>query len=107
MALIALNAILIIGFIGIDIAHVTGLIKEFPTILFYENVIYAFIYGAFTAAILGGMNVYPWLTLYSAFVAGRVSRSIISPYGVEKLAMQHVPLLFLLLADAILAALLC
>ena len=107
IALVALNVILILGFIGIDLAHVTGMIKEFPTILFWENVLYAVLYSAFTALMLMNVNVYPWLTLFSAFVAGRVSRSVLSPYGFEKLAMQHVPLLILLLLDALLAAVLC
>jgi hypothetical protein len=104
--LLAINALLILGFIGIDVAHLSGAIKEFPTILFWENVLYALTYSAFTVAMISGVNVYPWLALFSGFVAGRVSRSVISPYGIERLALQHVPLLLLLLADALATALL-
>ena len=105
--LVALNVLLILGFIGIDLAHLAGIIKEFPTILFWENVAYASTYAILTYLMLNGVNVYPWLTLFSAFVAGRVSRSVITPYGLGELAVQHVPLTLLLLIDAILAALLC
>ncbi len=105
--LVAINVILILGFIGIDLAHLAGAIKEFPTILFWENVVYASAYIIFTYLILSGVSVYPWLTLFSAFVAGRVSRSVLTPYGFGELALQHVPLTLLLLIDAILAALLC
>jgi len=106
-ALLALNVILILGFVGIDVAHVTGAIKEFPTILFWENILYALVYIAFSVLMAMNVNVYPWLALFSAFVAGRVSRSVLSPYGLERLAAQHVPLLLLLLLDSALAALLC
>ncbi len=105
--LIAINVLLMLGFVGIDVLYLIGVIKQFPTILFWENVAYASAYAIFTYLILNGVNVYPWLTLFSAFVAGRVSRSVITPYGFGELAMQHVPLTLLLLLDAILAALLC
>ncbi len=105
--LLAINVLLILGFIGIDVAHLAGVIKEFPTILFWENVLYAFAFGTLTAMMALGYNVFPWMTLLAAFVAGRVSRSVLSPYGFERLAMQHVPLLALLLIDAILSALSC
>ncbi len=95
----AILLVLFASFVGIDLAHVIGIIKRFPAFLFYENIVYAVASVILLIALLLRKNVYPLVTFFGAYLFGRVSRSVITPYGtVPKLAPQHVPLLLLSLA---------
>ncbi len=100
--------ILLLGFIGIDLAHVVGFIKEFPFFLFMENLVYAIISVILIYFVAKGKDVWPFITFFGAYLTGRVSRSVITPYGtIPKLAPQHVPLLVLSLLLGILGLVGC
>jgi len=89
MLIIALSALLAAGYLAIN------LVAPLPAFLIGENIVLASSYGA-AALILyrGDCRVLPWLLFLSAFNAGRVSRSIITPTGeLGVLAVEHVPLL--------------
>ena len=99
---LALLGILFLSFVGIDLAHLTGAIKQFPAFLFVENIVYALASLALMIGIVTNKDVWPLVTFFGAYLVGRVSRSVVTPYGtVPKLAPQHVPLLLLSLALAL------
>ncbi|MCE4628228.1 MAG: hypothetical protein F7C34_03665 [Desulfurococcales archaeon] len=95
----ALIALLIIAYLAIN------LVADLPRFLIGENLALALAYAASLTLILRGYSAGQPLTLFvSAFNAGRVSRSIVSPRGeVQELALQHVPLLALILLVSIIA----
>ncbi len=88
--------LLIIGYIGINF---TG---ELPKFLIGENILYAILYSILLIELLKNTPyVQPVLLLVASFNAGRVSRSIISPRGeIGELAIEHIPLLTLILIVA-------
>ncbi len=95
-------AILVISYIAINFA------ADLPRFLIGENLLLALLYTILT---LEAHNCnpasQPLLVFLAAFNAGRVSRSIISPRGEPgELAIQHIPLLLMILAVAIPALLL-
>ncbi len=93
---IALLILLLLGFVGIDVAHLLGLIKEFPLFLFVENLVYAIISLVLIYLLIENKDAWPWITFFGAYLTGRVSRSVITPFGTfPKLAAQHVPLLLI------------
>jgi len=98
-ALTVLLGLLITGYVGINFA------AELPAFLVAENIVLALTYAVLLAAHLKGFRAaYPILTLVAGFNAGRVSRSIITPRGeLGELAVEHVPLLALVLTAAVLA----
>ena len=99
----AILLILLLSFIGIDLAHLLGLIKTFPLFLFIENLVYAAISAALLWELARGKKPWPYVASFGWYLTGRVSRSVITPYGtLPKLAAQHVPLLALSLALALL-----
>ena len=84
----------ILAYIGINF------IADLPKFLIAENITLALLY---ILSLIAVEKNYPWVQPYtlllSAFNAGRVSRSIISPRGeMQEKAKQHIPLLTLLLA---------
>ncbi len=98
-ALTLLLALLVAGYAGINVAF------KLPAFLVAENLALASGYALGLALHLRGRG-----HLYTAslawFNAGRVSRSIVSPTGeLGSLAIQHLPLLALLAATAILSTL--
>ncbi len=91
--------LLVIGYLGINF------VADLPRFLIGENLIYVFLY---ILAFISIYNQYSWAQPYtillSSFNAGRVSRSIVSPKGERgELALQHIPLLTLILALASIA----
>ncbi|ABU81463.1 hypothetical protein [Ignicoccus hospitalis] len=99
----AVLILLFLSFIGIDVAHVIGVIKTFPFFLFVENLVYAGISLALLWGLLKDKDVWCLTASFGSYLTGRVSRSVITPYGtLPKLALQHVPLLALSLALALL-----
>ena len=96
-------SILLLSFVGIDLAHVFGFIRTFPLFLFAENLLYAAISAALLWKLMKGDKPWPYVASFGWYLTGRVSRSVITPYGtLPKLAAQHVPLLALSLALALL-----
>jgi hypothetical protein len=94
--------VLFFSFVGIDVAHLVGVIKQFPAFLFFENVAYALASLVLLIAFAKGKEPWCWSTLFGSYLAGRVSRSVVTPYGTfPKLAPQHVPLLALSAALAL------
>jgi len=87
--ILALTAVLAVGYLGINLA------APLPAFLVGENIVLASAYAA--AALLlyrGDCRALPWLLFLSAFNAGRVSRSIVTPTGeLGALALEHIPLL--------------
>ncbi len=97
-ALLALTLILIIGYIGINF------VAPLPAFLVGENLFYAASYAILAYMLWKGRRVEPLYVLLAGFNAGRVSRSVVTPYGTPgRLAVQHIPLLALILAAAFLA----
>jgi hypothetical protein len=96
---IALMALLILGYIFINFG------ADLPRFLIGENLTLATAYAILIYLILAGNRAGQPLTLFvSAFNAGRVSRSIVSPRGeLGELALQHVPLLSLILLVSIIS----
>jgi len=96
---IAAIALLVLGYIAINIA------ADLPKFLIAENLVLATLYTLAAALIATSHRAGQPLTLFiSAFNAGRVSRSIVTPRGeIEELALQHVPLLALILVVSIIA----
>ena len=92
-------ALLIIGYIAINIT------ADLPRFLIAENIALAIAYTATLALILKGSRAaQPTALLVSAFNAGRVSRSIITPEGqIADLAKEHTPLLATILLVSIIA----
>ena len=101
---ILLGAMLLLAAGYVSINFTTSL----PRFLVGENLVLAAGYLLFTYLVYSGnCRVLPFLTLFSAFNAGRVSRSIIEPTGeFGELALQHLPLLLLILLVSVLSALL-
>jgi len=99
---VALIALLIAAYIGINLG------PDLPRFLIAENLTLAAAYTAVLYLILAGSQWgQPLTILLSAFNAGRVSRSIIGPRGeIGELALQHIPLLALILAVSIIALIL-
>ena len=96
--LAALSFILAAGYIGINF------VAQLPLFLIGENILYAVSYSVLAYMLLRGRRVEPLYLLLTGFNAGRVSRSVITPYGRPgPLAMQHIPLLVLILVAAVLA----
>ncbi len=97
----ALLVLLVVSHIGINF------VAPLPPFLVAENIVYAVLYAiAVYGVARGSRGALLLASLVSAFEAGRVSRSIVSPWGkVGSLALQHVPLLSLLLLTTILATL--
>lgn len=105
---IVLLVLLLLSFVGIDTAHLLGFIKEFPLFLFMENLVYAIISLVLIYLLLENKDAWPWVTFFGAYLTGRVSRSVITPYGTfPKLAAQHVPLLLLSLLLGVLGLIGC
>ncbi|AEM39124.1 hypothetical protein Pyrfu_1265 [Pyrolobus fumarii 1A] len=97
--LLGLLVLLVAGYLGMD------LVVSLPPFIFYENIVLAVTYAVFAAMIVRGRNVYPWLALVAGFNAGRVSRSVVTSLGEPgRLALQHTPLLIMLLLVGTLAA---
>ena len=96
---VTLIGLLIVSYLGIN------LVADLPRFLIGENITLALLYALTLYLILRGHSLGQPLALFiAAFNAGRVSRSIISPRGeVGELALQHIPLLVLILAVALLA----
>ncbi len=97
--LIGLMILLTIGYVGINFT------AELPRFLVGENLLLAVLYMGLAVALYYGR---PWAApatvLLAGFNAGRVSRSIITPEGeVGRLALEHVPLLTVILLVAVLA----
>ncbi|MCE4625562.1 MAG: hypothetical protein F7C35_06860 [Desulfurococcales archaeon] len=95
----ALIVLLIVSYIGINFT------ADLPKFLIGENLLYATLYTLTLVAIVKGRPLaQPLALLVSSFNAGRVSRSIVSPRGeIQELALQHLPLLALILAVTILS----
>ncbi|MCE4609195.1 MAG: hypothetical protein F7C36_02290 [Desulfurococcales archaeon] len=94
-----LIALLIVGYLGINFT------ADLPRFLIGENIFYVVLY---TIALIAIYKQFDWAQAYTILVtgfnAGRVSRSIISPRGeVGELAVQHIPLLSLIIIVALLA----
>lgn len=105
---IVLLVLLLLSFVGIDAAHLLGFIKAFPVFLFMENLVYAAISLILIYLLLENKDAWPWVTFFGAYLTGRVSRSVITPYGTfPKLAAQHVPLLLLSLLLGVLGLIGC
>ena len=101
LALLALTVLLAAGYIGVDV------VLSLPRFLFYENIVYAVVYAVLGFLLVRGWRVAPVYAAVAGFNAGRVSRTIVTPEGgLGALALQHVPLLALLLAAVILSVLL-
>jgi hypothetical protein len=98
-ALTILTGVLVAGYIGINFT------ADLPRFLVVENIALAVTYTILLVAHLKGAKAaYPVFTLVAGFNAGRVSRSIVTPRGeLGELAVQHIPLLALILAVALLA----
>ena len=96
---VALIIVLIAAYIAINV------FADLPRFLVAENIALALAYAASLVLILRGNSAGQPLTLFvSAFNAGRVSRSIVSPRGeIQELAVQHIPLLALILLVSIIA----
>jgi hypothetical protein len=97
---IGLMVILILGYIAINF------VVDLPRFLIGENLILAVAYIFILYLILTGNNRIgqPLLLFVSAFNAGRVSRSVITPEGeAGELAIEHIPLLVLILLISIIA----
>ena len=94
-----LIALLALSYLGIN------LVAPLPRFLVAENIVLAVAYAAALAGLLRGVeSTYAYLVLLAGFNAGRVSRSIVSPTGeLGRLAVEHVPLLALILLVALLA----
>lgn len=94
-----LTGILIISYIMINFT------ADLPRFLIGENITLAVLY---TVILVAALKCKPWsqplLLMVSSFNAGRVSRSIVSPRGeIQELALQHVPLLSLILLVSLLS----
>ncbi len=94
-----LIALLIVGYLGINFT------ADLPRFLIGENIFYVVLY---TIALIAIYRQLDWAQAYTiliaGFNAGRVSRSIISPRGeIGELAVQHIPLLSLIIIIAVLA----
>lgn len=91
--------LLAIGYIGINFA------AELPKFLVGENLLLAILYlGLAVATYYERTWAAPATMLLAGFNAGRVSRSIITPEGdVGDLALEHLPLLALILLVGVLA----
>jgi len=100
MALNVLMALLVIGYVGINF------VAPIPPGLIAQNLAWAIIYLALLAAVMRGLRwAYLATALIAAFNAGRVSRSVWTPtLQLEPLALQHVPLLAVLLLVSLLSA---
>ncbi len=96
--MLALTVILVAGYIGADV------VLPLPRFLFYENIVYAAVYAVLGFLLIRGRRVEPIYALVAGFNAGRVSRTVVTPEGAPgHLALQHVPLLLLVLLVAVLA----
>ncbi len=96
----ALTLLLIVGYVGINFA------ADLPRFLVAENLLLA---AAYAAGLYGvthyGKPAFAYLALLAGFNAGRVSRSIVGPRGeLGDLALEHVPLLLLILAVGVVSA---
>ena len=101
-------ALLALSFFGIDLMHVIGVIREFPLFLFMENLVYLAASLLLMYGLKEGKDVWPWVTFFGAYLTGRVSRSVITPFGTfPKLALQHVPLLLMSLVLTLLGLIGC
>ena len=99
-ALLALTVLLAAGYIAVDA------MLPLPRFLFYENIVYAVVYALLGFLYARGRRVEPIYALVAGFNAGRVSRTVVTPEGAAgALAVQHVPLLALLLVAGVLAVL--
>ncbi len=99
--LLALTALLTIGYVAVDA------LLPLPRFLFYENIVYAVAYALLGYGLARNRRVAPLYAAVASFNAGRVSRSVVNPRGgLEPLALQHIPLLLLLVTAAILAVVL-
>lgn len=89
-AIIVLGVLLVVGYIGVD------MVLPLPVFLVAENLFWAVVYAAPLAMLATrGEKMGPllWLVVVSAANLGRVSRSIITPYGTPgPLALEHIPL---------------
>jgi hypothetical protein len=83
----------ILAYIGINF------VADLPKFLIAENITLALLYIMSLVAVEKNYSwSQPFTLLLSAFNAGRVSRSIISPRGeLQERAIQHIPLLILIL----------
>ncbi len=97
--LLALTAVLIAGYIGINFA------ADLPRFLIGENLVLAAAYAVSAYALASGKPwAHPLLLFVSAFNAGRVSRSVVTPRGeLGELAVEHIPLLAVILAVSLLS----
>lgn len=96
---LALTGLLVLGYIGIN------LVAELPRFLIGENLALAASYLVVAWLVARGSCAgQPLMLLLASFNAGRVSRSIVTPRGeTGELALQHIPLLALILAVALIA----
>lgn len=91
MLLRILLGILIAGYVGINF------VVDIPIFLMGENLTYAVLY-AIGLVYLSKRYAVIFLIALTAFNAGRLSRTIIEPTGeIGSLALQHLPLLLLIL----------
>lgn len=97
-----LLALAVLGYLGINLT------ASLPRSIVAENLLLAAVYALILLGVHRGMpEALIALVLVASFNAGRVSRSIWDPLeGWGPLALQHVPLLTLLIALAVLPALL-
>ncbi len=111
LALEALLVLLIAGHLAIN------LFADLPRFLVGENIVKAVLYAVGLYAVHRGL---PWgyyyVAILAAFGAGRVSRTVVDPYGRlgaagldcepnPAMAYAHIPLVLAELAAAVLAAL--
>ena len=97
----ALLILAILGYLGINFT------AQIPRAIIAENITYAAAYAIILAGIVKGLpHAFLTLIIIASINAGRVSRSIWDPLqGWGPLALQHMPLLILLLLLSLLPAL--
>ncbi|MCE4601171.1 MAG: hypothetical protein F7C38_06360 [Desulfurococcales archaeon] len=91
--------LLVIGYVAINF------LADLPLFLIAENLIYAVVYaGLLYLSATGNGYAYCLISAVAMFNAGRVSRSVVTPEGgLAELAVEHIPLLALILFVGLLA----
>ena len=97
-ALETLLALLVLGYLGINV------VAPIPRPIVVENIVFALLYAALLWGVhRGSRKALLALMVVGAFNAGRVSNSVWDPLtGVAPLALQHLPLLIVILAATLL-----
>ena len=105
--ILALVGFLMLNYVAIDLAHLLGFIRNFPLFLFFENIFWFSLYAISSYCLLRNeAKGYLLLSSVAWCNAGRISRSVITPYGeLPKLWMPHLFLEALILIVAVLATL--